>query len=155
VHRRIVHVPAVRLPYLQRTAAKGQGGMTGARLTPFDRYARHARAFGACDEFWQAAASDLNDGQLRRLAADLGVKLPGKWANTRNRAADPAPEAGLTANNSGGPSDGLRSAVSSAERPRNCRDCGRALGSMNTSGLCRTCYQRELMRRRRAQDNTP
>ena len=112
-------------------------------------YIRHGRAHGVSPEFWEVAASDLDHGDLRRLAAELDAKLPSRWATSPIRPSEPAPQAGLAANKSESQPVALTPSVCSGERPRQC-GCGRALPMMNTSGLCRTCYQRELMRRRRA-----
>lgn len=111
-------------------------------------YIRHGRRFGVDDEFWQTAASDLEGAELRRLAAELDAKLPNRWATTPNRPSEPAPQAGSTANKSRSWPTGRGESVSSGERPLTC-ECGTALGSMNTTGQCRTCYQRDLMRSRR------
>lgn len=42
----------------------------------FERYLRHGLKFGADEAFWRAAADDLTRRDLRRLSAELGVKLP-------------------------------------------------------------------------------
>lgn len=120
---------------------------------PFERYLRHGQRYGADDEFWKAASSaGLAVRELRRLAAELGTKLPKRWSAPQNGGPDPASQAGLTANKSAirpvGPGDVL--APVEARFGRRCSSCDGGLGAMNTSGLCRRCYQRELMRRRRA-----
>jgi hypothetical protein len=69
---------------------------------PFGSYLRHGRSFGVDDTFWQTAAADLAAADLQRLAAELDAKLPAKWATRRNEPSEPAPQAGLTANKSGG-----------------------------------------------------
>ena len=81
----------------------------------FESYLRHGRKFAIDSSYWEAAASNLHPVDLRRLAAELDVDLPARWANRRNEGPDPAPQAGLTANKSGGPTDGSRG----------CRSCGR------------------------------
>lgn len=115
----------------------------------FQSYLRHGRKFDVDNAYWKAAASDLDGTELRQLAAELEVKLPRRWAN---RPSDPAPQAGSAANKSPDRPDALTpESVSSEGRTRTCKNGdGRALGPMNTTGLCRRCYQRELMRERRA-----
>jgi hypothetical protein len=119
-------------------------------------YVRHGRAHGTCEEFWQAAASDLEPAALRRLAAELGASLPSKWANGRNGVCEPASHAGSRVHNSHIRGNGRTPVVDSADGPqRACRDCGLVLPSRNRTGLCRRCYKRADMRRRRDGDGEP
>ena len=118
----------------------------------YARYLCHGRKYGVDNAFWKTASSDgLSQHEMRRLARELGVKLPSKWSLSRNGTPEATSHAGLTANKSqtgpAGPSRRLL-AVESGERG-SCAGCEVALGAMNTSGLCRRCYQRELMRDRR------
>jgi len=120
---------------------------------PFEKYVRHGRRFGVDDEFWTAAADDLGRSALRRLAAELDVKLSSKWATARNHPCGPALQAGLTVDKSRPGLTGrpIESVDSEAARRHSCGSCNKPLGMMNTSGLCRLCYQRDHVRRRRAE----
>ena len=113
-------------------------------------YLRHGRLYGVGPEFWEAAASELDQRELQRLAAELDARLPSMWAIPPNRPSEPASQAGLAANKSRTQPVAPTEPVSSTQRSRLCGDCGKALPPMNTSGLCRGCYQRQLMRTRRA-----
>lgn len=118
-----------------------------------DRYVRHGLRFGVCPEFWQTAARDLDGGEVLRLARELGVALPRSLKTTGTspiRANEPARSAAVTANGSRGLTEPSDRVSSSPTRPGYCADCGLALPMRNRTGYCRTCYQRRLMRARRA-----
>ena len=65
---------------------------------PFERYLRHGRRYEVDEAFWETAARDLGTRDLRRLAAELGARLPRRWSTSRSRGPQLAPEARSTAN---------------------------------------------------------
>jgi hypothetical protein len=119
----------------------------------FARYLRAGRLYGTCDEFWQAAASDLGPHGLGRLARELGVNLPPKWSTSRNGHREPAPDAGLSVEISRSRPTG-RGVISTPQNGSHalavgCVECGGQVAYLTRTGVCRRCQWRLSKRRRK------
>jgi ribosomal protein S14 len=121
----------------------------------FASYLRHGRVYGVGDEFWAAAADDLDARELRGLARELEVNFPEKWSTRRNGHREPAPEAGSSADISrkrpmgrGTPNAGL------SVDTNGCQECGGQVAYLTRTGLCRRCQSRLAQRRRRARNGS-
>jgi hypothetical protein len=121
-------------------------------VDPFACYLRAGRLYGVCDEFWQAAADDLDGRQLARLARDLGTAIPRKWSTSRNDHREPAPDAGLAADKSRSRPTGRGTASADTT---GCQECGAQVAYLTRTGVCRRCQNRLAQRRRRARNGNP
>jgi hypothetical protein len=113
------------------------------------RYLRAGRLYGVCDEFWQAAADDLDARRCRRLARELGVKFPEKWATRRNGHREAAPDAGLSVENLRSRPTGQGAASADTN---GCQECSGQVAYLSRTGVCRRCQWR-LSKRRRGRDD--
>jgi hypothetical protein len=118
---------------------------------PFARYLRAGRLYGVGDEFWAAAADDLDARELGRLARELEVNIPRKWSTRRNGRRERAPEAGLSVDISR--SRPMGRAAASVDT-NGCRECGEQIAYLSRTGLCRRCQWRLSKRCRRARNRS-